>query len=68
MFGSQLKGNAIASSYVDILIEIPCNVYWLDVISELMRKVRNPKFEFHVHCVKEAEELKKLIKDYVELT
>ncbi|BDB98041.1 nucleotidyltransferase domain-containing protein [Saccharolobus caldissimus] len=67
LFGSQIKGTAIASSDVDVLIEIPCNVYWLTVLSELMREIRNPKFEFHIHCGKEAEELKKLIKDYIEL-
>ncbi|MFP3218261.1 MAG: nucleotidyltransferase domain-containing protein [Acidianus sp.] len=67
IFGSQLKGNAIAASDVDILVEIPCEVYWLEVLTELRMKIRNPKFEFHVHCVKEAEEMKKLIKIYKEI-
>ncbi|MBB5254766.1 nucleotidyltransferase domain-containing protein [Sulfurisphaera ohwakuensis] len=67
LFGSRLKGTAIASSDVDILVEIPCNIYWLDVLSELMKSIKNPKFEFHVYCGKEAEEFKKLIKEYKEL-
>ncbi len=67
LFGSQLKGNAIASSDVDILVEIPRNIYWLKVLNELRRRIRNPKFEFHVHYENEAEEMKRLIKDYIEI-
>jgi len=67
LFGSFLKGSAIAASDIEILIEIPNNVYWADVLNELKSKINNPKFEFHVYNKEEAEIIKKLIKDYKEI-
>jgi len=67
LFGSQLKGNAIAASDVDVLVVIPNEVHWLDVLVELKEKVRNPKFQFHVRNVKEAEVIMWLIGQSREL-
>ncbi|WP_291998944.1 nucleotidyltransferase domain-containing protein [Caldivirga sp.] len=67
LFGSQLRGSATAASDVDILVEVPCGVNWLEVLARLRREVGNPKFEFHVRCGEEAKLMKRMIKEYEDL-
>ncbi|MEM1627426.1 MAG: hypothetical protein QXV69_09220 [Sulfolobaceae archaeon] len=45
---------------------MPCKVYWLDVPSELIREEENPKLEFYVNCIREAEESSKREKKYTK--
>jgi len=62
IFGSALRGRAIAASDVDVLIEVPDNVDRLEVLHEARRLVPNTKVEIHVLNISDAKEFKKLVK------
>lgn len=67
LFGSYLKGEAIASSDVDVLIVVPSGVKRIEVLKELTTKISNPRFEFHVIHEDEAELYYKFFKPFREL-
>lgn len=67
IFGSYIKGEAIAASDVDILIEIPDDVDRLKVLHEARKITPNTKVEMHVLNKEDAEIFKKIIKNYVEI-
>ncbi|GGP19965.1 hypothetical protein GCM10007981_05800 [Thermocladium modestius] len=67
LFGSEAKGEAIAASDVDILVEIPDQEDRLMVLLELRKSIRNTKFEFHILNETDAAIFKRLIKYYVEI-
>ena len=62
IFGSTLRGRAIAASDVDVLIEVPDSVDRLEVLHEARRLVPNTKVEIHVLNISDAKEFKKLVK------
>ncbi len=55
LFGSRIKGEAIAASDVDILIEIPDDVDRLKALHEARRIATNTKIEIHVLNEEDAE-------------
>uniref|UniRef100_A0A7C1II02 Nucleotidyltransferase domain-containing protein n=1 Tax=Fervidicoccus fontis TaxID=683846 RepID=A0A7C1II02_9CREN len=67
IFGSYLKGGYIAASDVDVLLEVPDNVDRLQVLHEARRLVKNRRIELHVLNHSDAEEFKKIIKEYKEI-
>jgi predicted nucleotidyltransferase len=62
-----LKGGYIAASDVDVLLEVPDNVDRLQVLHEARRLVKNRRIELHVLNHSDAEEFKKIIKEYKEI-
>ncbi len=66
LFGSEARGDAIAASDVDVLIETPSNDR-LRVLLELRGTIRNTRFEFHVLNQGDAEPFKQMIKEYMEI-
>lgn len=67
VFGSYIRGEAIALSDIDVLLEIPDNIDRLEVLHKARKLVPNSKIEIHVLNKKDAEEFKKIIKKYVEI-
>ncbi len=67
LFGSEARGEAIAASDVDILVEIPDQEDRLTVLLELRKSIRNTKLEFHVLNKADTAIFKRLIKYYVEI-
>ena len=67
IFGSYLKGDYIAASDVDVLIEVPDSVDRLQVLHEARRLVQNRRIEIHVLNRSEAELFKRIIKEYKEV-
>jgi predicted nucleotidyltransferase len=67
IFGSYMKGRYIATSDIDILVEVPDNVDRLQVLHEIRRLVPNPRIEIHVLNRSDAEEFKKIMKSFKEL-
>jgi len=59
VFGSYVKGEYIAASDVDVLLEIPDNVDRLNVLHEARKAVQNRRIEIHVLNSSEAEVFKK---------
>lgn len=68
VFGSYIKGEYIAASDIDVLIEIPDSVDRLQVLHEARRLVPNRRVEIHVLNYSDAEVFKRLIKDYKEIS
>ncbi|MCC6009652.1 MAG: nucleotidyltransferase domain-containing protein [Fervidicoccaceae archaeon] len=68
IFGSYLKGEYIAASDVDVLLEVPDSVDRLQVLHEARRLVKNRRIELHVLNHSDAEEFKKIIKEYKEIS
>lgn len=62
-----MKGGYIAASDVDVLLEVPDNVDRLQVLHEARRLVKNRRIELHVLNHSDAEEFKKIIKEYKEI-
>ncbi len=67
VFGSRIKGEAIAASDVDVLIEIPDDVDRLKVLHEAKKLALNTKIEIHVLNKEDAEIFKRTIKNYIEI-
>jgi predicted nucleotidyltransferase len=67
IFGSYLRGENIAASDIDILIEIPDNIDRLSVLHEARKVASNTRIEIHVLNKKDAEIFKQLIKEYKEI-
>jgi predicted nucleotidyltransferase len=63
-----LKGEYIAASDVDVLLEVPDSVDRLQVLHEARRLVKNRRIELHVLNHSDAEEFKKIIKEYKEIS
>ena len=67
LFGSAARGEAIAASDVDVLIEVPDHADPLQVMLIARRLAPNRKIEIHVLRHSEAETLKRLAKTLVRL-
>lgn len=67
LFGSYLKGEALAGSDVDVLIVIPKKFNRIEVLLELRKNIRNRKFEFHVIYNEEKSIYLKFIKDFLRV-
>ena len=61
LFGSRARGDALPSSDVDVLIEVPDNVDRLEVLHRARRLVPNPLVEIHVLNESEAKIFKRLV-------
>ncbi len=62
LFGSRLSGEALPSSDVDVLIEVPDTVDRLEVLHRARRLVPNTLVEIHVLNESDAREFKRLVK------
>lgn len=62
LFGSRIKGEALPSSDVDVLIVVPDSVDRLRVLHEARRLVPNTLVEIHILNESEAEDFVKLVK------
>lgn len=67
VFGSRLRGDALASSDLDVLLEVPDGVDRLEVLHEARRLVPNSMVEIHVLNESDAQLFKRLIRDYREV-
>lgn len=67
LFGSRVKGNALVSSDLDVLLEIPDGVDRLKVLHEVRRAIPNSMVEIHVLNESDAQIFRKLIKEYREV-
>ena len=63
LFGSRLRGDALPSSDVDILIVVPDNVDRLQVLHEARKLVSNTLIQIHVLNEKDAQLFIKIIKN-----
>ena len=63
IFGSRLKGEALPSSDIDILIVVPNNVDRLKVLHEARRLAPNTLIEIHILNEDDAKIFMKLVKD-----
>jgi len=60
VFGSYIRGEAIALSDIDVLLEIPDNIDRLEVLHKARKLVPNSKIEIHVLNKKMPKNSKKL--------
>jgi len=67
LYGSRVRGDALPSSDVDVLIEVPDNVDRLEVLHRARRLVPNPLVEIHVLNKSDADLFKKLVARLREL-
>lgn len=63
LFGSRIKGEALPSSDVDVLLVIPDNVDRLQVLHKARRLVPNTLIEIHVLNENDVEVFAKLVKE-----
>jgi predicted nucleotidyltransferase len=63
LFGSYLRGERIAASDVDVLLEVPQGADRFEVLHEARRRAPNPKLEIHVLNESEAWLFKRLVKE-----